>query len=77
MLQALSRTADVTENPLGAQAVTCPRCAASLTFDRSRTPCIDACGFESYSFECKECGAALAGIVDPYDDTLLLSEMAA
>ena len=77
MLRAPSRTADVAETPLGAQAVACPRCAGSLTFDRSCTPCIDACGFESYSFECKECGAALAGIVDPFVDTLLLSEIAA
>jgi hypothetical protein len=46
-------------------------------FCRSRTPQIDACGFESYRLECKECGLPLAGIVDPFDDTLLLSEMAA
>jgi len=41
----------------------------------SRTPNIDACGFESYSFECDECGARLAGIVDPHDNALLLSEL--
>ena len=38
---------------------------------------IDACGFESYTFACKECGAALSGIVDPFDDALLITEMAA
>jgi hypothetical protein len=48
-----------------------------LTFSRSRTPRIDACGFESYTLECVQCGGSLAGIVDPFDDTLLLSEMAA
>lgn len=38
-------------------------------------PEIDSCGFESYRFECRECGAHIAGIIDPADDTLLLSEM--
>jgi hypothetical protein len=37
---------------------------------------MDECGFESYRFECKECGVALAGIVDPIDDALLLTETA-
>jgi len=57
--------------------IACPKCTARLTFCRSRTPQIDACGFESYSLECKECGVPFAGIVDPFDDTLLLSEIAA
>jgi len=68
------------EDPAGVSAapvIVCPICGTGLAFDRFSTPDIDACGFESYSFECKECGAALAGIVDPFDDTLLLSEMAA
>jgi len=55
----------------------CPKCTARLTFSRSSTPRIDTCGFESYSLECKECGVPFAGIVDPFDDTLLLSEMSA
>jgi hypothetical protein len=55
----------------------CPACSAGLAFHRSSTPQFDACGFESYSLECKECGVPFAGIVDPFDDTLLLSEMAA
>jgi hypothetical protein len=55
----------------------CPKCTARLTFSRSSTPQIDACGLESYSLVCKECGVPFAGIVDPFDDTLLLSEMAA
>lgn len=60
-----------------ASVVACPACNAGLAFHRHSTPHIDACGFESYSLECEKCGAALAGIVDPCDDTLLLSEMAA
>ena len=61
----------------GAPVVACPVCRAALAFHRSSTPQIDACGFESYSFACTECGAPLAGIIDPSDDTLLLTEMAA
>jgi hypothetical protein len=51
----------------------CPACAAQVILHRSRTPRIDACGFESYDFGCQECGAPLAGIIDPYDDAALLS----
>jgi hypothetical protein len=52
----------------------CPKCHTRLTFRRTRTPDIDACGFESYRLECRECGAALAGIIDPADNALLLCE---
>jgi hypothetical protein len=55
-------------------AALCPNCHAELRFRRSLTPDIDACGFESYRLDCRECGAALAGIIDPADDVLLLSE---
>jgi hypothetical protein len=60
---------------LDADGIACPACAAQVMFCRSRTPLIDACGFESYSLECDECGARLAGIIDPYDNALLLSEL--
>jgi len=43
-------------------------------FSRSPAPGIDECGFESYRFECKECAATLAGIIDPADDMLLISQ---
>ena len=52
----------------------CPKCHAWLNFHRSAKPDIDSCGFESYRLECQECGAALAGIIDPADDALLLTE---
>jgi hypothetical protein len=54
----------------------CPKCAARLTLYRSPAPRIDACGFESYNFACDACGAPLAGIIDPYDDALLVTEAA-
>jgi hypothetical protein len=60
--------------PLRAQAIACPGCGARFAFCRSAHPAIDACGFESYSFDCKECGASLSGIVDPLDDVLLITE---
>ena len=63
--------------PYGGQLVTCPRCAARFGFSRSPHPAIDASGFESYAFACGECGASLSGIVDPLDDALLITEVAA
>jgi hypothetical protein len=62
--------------PLRAQPVACPG-GARFAFCRSEHPSIDACGFESYSFICKECGASLSGVVDPLDDTLLITELTA
>jgi hypothetical protein len=59
-----------------ARIVACPRCAARLMFSRGDAGRIDECGFESYCLECETCGAALAGIIDPDDETLLLSERA-
>jgi hypothetical protein len=62
---------------LGTQVIACPKCKTRLAFRRSREPFIDACGFESYALTCHACGASLSGVVDPLDDTLLVSELAA
>jgi hypothetical protein len=51
----------------------CPKCDASIGFYRSEKPHIDECGFESYSFKCRVCGSMLVGIIDPADDTLLVT----
>jgi hypothetical protein len=56
--------------------IECPACAAQITLDRSPTPHIDECGFENYRFECQQCGASLAGIIDPCDESLLVSQPA-
>jgi hypothetical protein len=53
--------------------VACPKCDASLKFHRGDTPHIDECGFQSYSLRCRGCGSMLVGIIDPADDTLLLT----
>ncbi len=58
-----------------AAVIVCPKCDAQFAFCRSPTPRIDSCGFESYSLECKECGALLAGIIDPNGEKLLVSEL--
>jgi len=52
----------------------CPRCHTRLNFHRSQTPDIDAAGFETYRFDCQQCGTALIGIIDPADGALTLSE---
>ena len=57
----------------GAHVTTCPHCRAGLMVMGNSLPAIDSCGFESYSLACQQCGTPLAGIVDPADDTLLLS----
>jgi len=67
---------EVASSTIGAaQVIECPKCEARLMFYRSSTPRIDSSGFESYSLECKECGTRLGGIIDPYDEKLLLSEL--
>ena len=53
--------------------VKCPKCEASSKFFRTVFPHIDTCGFESYSFRCECCGSAIAGIINPLDDELLVS----
>jgi hypothetical protein len=56
-----------------ALSVKCPKCEASSKFFRAAFPHIDTCGFESYSFRCECCGSAIAGIINPLDDELLVS----
>jgi hypothetical protein len=58
------------------QMVACPVCGARLMFARHPDADIDACGFETYRLECQECRATLAGVIDPADDALLLSQAA-
>ena len=55
------------------QLVECPNCAKISTFIKPTQPHIDTCGFESYTFLCEYCGSLLSGVVDPFDDQLLVS----
>jgi hypothetical protein len=76
--QALSRVfiLEQTVAPSGTQLVACPTCSARFMFRRSDAPHIDECGFESYSLKCKECRMPLSGIIDPADESLVLSASA-
>jgi hypothetical protein len=60
-----------------ARFTACPQCDVPPMLPRSASAHIDECGFESYTFACPHCGTPLAGIVDPADDALLLSKIAA
>jgi hypothetical protein len=62
-----------TSNATKSEKVACPKCDASIKFYRSDQPHIDESGFESYSFKCRACGSMLIGIIDPADDTLLVT----
>jgi hypothetical protein len=53
--------------------IACVTCDAALILCKAMPPQIDACGFERYDFECSECRSRLTGIIDPYDEALLLS----
>ena len=52
----------------------CPKCKVNLKLFRSSIPQIDSSGFESYSFQCEACKSSLAGIIDPLDEELLVSQ---
>jgi hypothetical protein len=60
----------------GTRAIACPQCDARLTWQASPASQIDACGLESFRLECTQCGASLAGVIDPYDDAVLLCALA-
>jgi hypothetical protein len=53
--------------------IECPECKAHSAFRRATFPQFDSSGFEIYSFQCQSCGASIVGIIDPFDDKLLLS----
>ena len=53
--------------------IECPECKAHSVFRRATFPQFDSSGFEIYSFQCQGCGASIVGIIDPFDDKLLLS----
>ena len=56
-------------------AASCPKCRADVVLHRVLNPQIDSSGFENYFLKCNECGVWLIGIIDPYDEALLLTEL--
>ena len=57
------------------QIIECPKCGACMPFSRAEFAQIDSSGFESYRLSCRACAVSLAAVVDPCDETLLLSEL--
>jgi hypothetical protein len=53
--------------------IECPKCKARSVFHIAKFPRIDSSGFEACSFQCRGCGASIVGIIDPFDNKLLLS----
>jgi hypothetical protein len=66
-------TGDAWETSSLSLVVECPRCGAQLTAGRIRTATIDSCGFETHNIQCGKCDVRLVGMIDPVDDTLLVT----
>jgi hypothetical protein len=60
---------------LGSKKGARQKCHPTIEIYRSDSPYIDGAGFESYSMTCGKCGLTLVGVVDPRDDSLLLSNL--
>jgi hypothetical protein len=56
-------------------AAACPRCGVRVVVHRILNPNIDSSGFENHFLKCNQCSAWLIGIIDPYDEALLLTEL--
>jgi hypothetical protein len=51
----------------------CPHCGQLFAFQRTSIPELSASGLETHELECRQCGMNLVGVVDPWDDQILLS----
>ena len=49
--------------------IVCPVCGSFI----SGAGHIDGCGFGCHEFHCRKCSALVVGVMDPYDDELLLT----
>jgi uncharacterized Zn finger protein len=56
-------------------AASCPKCGVDVVLHRILNPQFDSSGFENYFLKCNQCGVWQIGIIDPYDETLLLAEI--
>jgi hypothetical protein len=56
-------------------AAACPKCGVRVVIYRILNPNIDSSGFENYFLKCNQCSVWLIGIIDPYDEALLLTEL--
>jgi hypothetical protein len=65
----MSRLRDV-EEP---EKLQFPHCGRLLAFQRTSIPGLSAYGLETYELECRQRGVNLVGVVDPWDDQVVLS----
>jgi hypothetical protein len=59
----------------GTREGNCPKCNQAVVCNEADAS-FDSQGFESYRLDCAFCETSLEGIVDPFDETLLLSAQA-
>jgi hypothetical protein len=64
------------QDALGTRDASCPNCGQRVICSEADVG-FDSQGFESYQMDCRSCRAPLKGIVDPFDEALLLSVRAA
>jgi len=55
----------------------CPKCGVRVVVHRILNPNIDSSGFENYFLKCNQCSVWLIGIIDPFDEILLLTAVEA
>jgi len=58
--------------PVGVREAQCPNCNQPVVCAEANAS-FDSHGFESYQLDCEFCETPLDGIVDPFDDALLLT----
>jgi hypothetical protein len=68
-----SRSASVQAE--GTTAAACPKCGVRVIVHRILNANVDSSGFENYFLKCNQCSVWLIGVVDPYDEALLLTEL--
>jgi hypothetical protein len=61
---------------LGPREAPCPGCGRPVICSEAEFT-FDSQGFESYQMDCRSCRVSLDGIVDPFDEALLISVRAA
>jgi hypothetical protein len=61
--------------PVGLREAQCPNCDQPVVCSEANAR-FDSHGFESYQLDCGFCQTSLEGMVDPFDDALLLTARA-
>jgi hypothetical protein len=72
MLRAVGSQDLREQDTLGTREAPCPKCGEPVICKEANFS-FDSQGFESCQIDCRSCRAPLNGIVDPFDEALLLS----